>query len=91
MPSAELYDDSFIEYFEPGDEAGLAAAIRRLRADPERRAELAESGKLAQSKNGWAAQRQSYLGVFERLLGNVMASDPAGLRPPAAAIEIAHE
>jgi glycosyltransferase involved in cell wall biosynthesis len=77
---SELYDDRFIEYFEPGDEAGLAAAIRRVRADPERRAELAANGKLAQLRNGWAAQRLSYLQVFDDLLGDV-AGDP---RPASA-------
>jgi glycosyltransferase involved in cell wall biosynthesis len=71
-----LYDDRFIEYFEPGDAAGLAAAIRRLRQHPERRAELAENGKLAQLRNGWAAQRIAYLGVFEDLLGDVISGSP---------------
>ena len=70
---SELYDDRFLEYFEPGDAAGLAAAIRRLRADPHRRAELARNGKIAQLMNGWAAQRLSYLKVFDAILGNVIA------------------
>jgi glycosyltransferase involved in cell wall biosynthesis len=68
---SELYDDHFIEYFEPGNAADLAAVIRRLRADPGRRAELARNGRLAQATNGWATQRGSYLGVFDSLLGNV--------------------
>jgi glycosyltransferase involved in cell wall biosynthesis len=68
---SELYDDRFIEYFEPGNAADLAAVIRRLRADPGRRAELARNGKLAQGTNGWATQRGAYLGVFDSLLGNV--------------------
>jgi glycosyltransferase involved in cell wall biosynthesis len=68
---SQLYDNQFIEYFEPGDAAGLAAAIRRLRSDPARRAELARNGKLAQLRNGWASQRISYLSVFDSLLGNV--------------------
>jgi glycosyltransferase involved in cell wall biosynthesis len=76
-----LYDSRFIEYYEPGDAADLAAAIRRLRHDPERRAELAKNGKLAQRRNGWAAQRVAYLGVFEDLLGDVTA----GNREPRAA------
>jgi glycosyltransferase involved in cell wall biosynthesis len=67
---SDLYDDRFIEYFEPGNAAGLAAAIRRLRTDPARRAELAQNGELAQSKNGWAVQRVSYLSVFDELLGD---------------------
>jgi hypothetical protein len=66
---SELYDARFIEHFEAGGEAALAAAIGRLRTDPERRAELSETGKLAQSRNGWAVQRVSYLGVFPDLLG----------------------
>ena len=68
---SQLYDNQFIEYFEPGDAADLAAAIRRLRTDPARRAELARNGKLAQLRNGWASQRISYLSVFDSLLGNV--------------------
>lgn len=70
---SELYDARFIEYFEPGDAAGLAAAIRRLRTDPVRRAELAQNGKLAQLRNGWAVQRVSYLSVFDELLGDGFA------------------
>jgi glycosyltransferase involved in cell wall biosynthesis len=67
---SRLYDDRIIEYFEPGDAPDLAAAIRRLYADPARRAELAQNGKLAQLRNGWATQRTSYLGVFDSLLGS---------------------
>jgi glycosyltransferase involved in cell wall biosynthesis len=73
---SELYDDHVIEYFEPGDAAGLAAAIRRLRTDPGRRSELAQNGKLAQLRNGWATQQVSYLSVFDAILGNVIARAP---------------
>jgi glycosyltransferase involved in cell wall biosynthesis len=73
---SELYDDRFVEYYEPGDAADLAAAIRRLHADTARRAELAQNGKLAQLENGWATQRIIYLGVFNSLLGNVTAQPP---------------
>lgn len=66
---SELYDDRFLEYFEPADAAGLAAAIQRLRTDPQRRAELARNGKIAQLSNGWATQRLSYLRVFDVMLG----------------------
>ena len=68
---SQLYDDHVIEYFEPGNASDLATAIRRLYMDAERRAELVRNGKLAQSRNGWATQRISYLGVFDSLLGNV--------------------
>ena len=73
---SSLYDARFIEYFEPGDAVGLAAAIRRLRTDSGRRAELAQNGKLAQLRNGWAVQRVSYLSVFDELLGDVITPDP---------------
>ena len=73
---SELYDDRFIEYYEPGDATDLAAAIRRLHADTARRAELAQNGKLAQQENGWATQRVIYVGVFESLLGQVPTQPP---------------
>jgi glycosyltransferase involved in cell wall biosynthesis len=66
---AETYDDHVIEYFEPGNAAQLATAIRRLRYDPGRRGELAENGKLALLRNGWTAQRETYLSVFAAVLG----------------------
>jgi glycosyltransferase involved in cell wall biosynthesis len=65
---AESYDDDVLEYFEPGDAAGLARAITRLRTDPERRALLARNGQLAEERNGWAAQRPVYLSVFASLV-----------------------
>jgi glycosyltransferase involved in cell wall biosynthesis len=68
---SELYDDRFVEYYEPGDAMDLAAAIRRLHADTARRAELAKNGKLAEQENGWAVQRVIYVGVFDSLLGRV--------------------
>jgi glycosyltransferase involved in cell wall biosynthesis len=66
---SEAYGDDVIEYFEPGNAADLAAAIRRLRYEPGRRAELAENGKLALLRCGWAAQRETYLGVYAAVLG----------------------
>lgn len=66
---SETYDDHVIEYFEPGNAAQLAAAIRRLRYDPDRRAELAGNGKLALLRNGWAAQRETYLSTYAAVLG----------------------
>ena len=78
---SEVYDDDVLEYFEPGDASGLAAAIRRLHDDPARRGALAENGKLAQLRNGWSTQRAVYLGVFDFLL-KAKALDEAGeLRP----------
>jgi glycosyltransferase involved in cell wall biosynthesis len=77
---SETYDDDVIEYFEPGNAGELAAAIRRLRYNPGRRAELAENGKLALLRNGWTAQREAYLSVFADLAGRATASNPT--EPP---------
>jgi glycosyltransferase involved in cell wall biosynthesis len=68
--TAETYGDDVIEYFEPGDAAALAAAIRRLRSAPSRRAELAGNGELALRSNGWNAQRAAYLGAFAAVLAD---------------------
>jgi glycosyltransferase involved in cell wall biosynthesis len=74
----EVYDDSVLEYFEPGDAEALAEAIRHLHDDEERRNELARNGRLALERNGWPVQRQVYLGVYEHLLGEAprQALDP---------------
>jgi glycosyltransferase involved in cell wall biosynthesis len=74
---SELYDDDVIEYFEPGDAVALAAAIRRLRDDPDRRAKLAHNGEVAHERNGWATQRAVYLGVFNAILSP--GDDPRSL------------
>ncbi len=68
--TAETYDDDVMEYFEPGDARQLAAAIRRLRSDPERRAKLAANGRLALLRNGWDTQRPVYLSAFAAALGD---------------------
>jgi len=82
---AEFYDERFVEYYEPGDAADLAAAIRRLHADPERRAELARNGKHAQVENGWSTQRPIYLGVFNSLLKDVDTDPPQVLATSGSA------
>ena len=71
---SELYDDSVLEFYEPGDPNDLARAIRLLHDDPARRDELARNGRLAQEQNGWAIQQQEYLSVFERLLADPLRS-----------------
>jgi glycosyltransferase involved in cell wall biosynthesis len=73
---SETYDDHVIEYFEPGNAVQLAAAIKRLRYDPGRRAELAENGKLSLVRNGWTAQREIYLSVFANVLGESRPRNP---------------
>jgi glycosyltransferase involved in cell wall biosynthesis len=61
---SEIYDDSVLEYYAAGDARDLARAIRRLYDDPARRAELSRNGRRAQERNGWAVQREVYLGPY---------------------------
>lgn len=65
-----LYGDEVLEYYEPGDAADLARAIRKLHDEPQRRDELARNGQLAQERNGWAVQQRIYLGAYDDLLGD---------------------
>jgi glycosyltransferase involved in cell wall biosynthesis len=65
---SELYGDDVLEYYEPGDPADLARAIRRLHDDPGRRAELARNGRAAHEANGWSVQRVRYLRAVDELL-----------------------
>jgi glycosyltransferase involved in cell wall biosynthesis len=67
--TAATYDDTVIEYFRPDDAADLARAIRRLHDDPARREELARNGRRAQDQFGWAVQQQTFLAVYDALLG----------------------
>ena len=81
---SEVYGDDVLEYFKPGDEVALAAAIRRLHDDPGRRATLAENGKLAQLRNGWSTQRGVYLEVFSSLAGKAGGKgEPEDSRRPS--------
>jgi glycosyltransferase involved in cell wall biosynthesis len=65
---SSAYDDSVLEYFEPGDAASLADAIRRLHDNPSRRAELARNGRAALEFTGWDAQEELFLEVYDSLL-----------------------
>ena len=62
--TAALYDDSVLEYFEPGDPADLARAIRRVHDDPARHDELSRNGRAANGRHGWSAQQEAYLRPF---------------------------
>jgi len=80
---SETYGDSVLEYYEPGDAADLARAIRKLRADPARRAELVRNAKATLERSGWAVQRETYLQVFDEVLERraaARAAEPAPLR-----------
>ncbi len=63
------YDDTVLEFFEPGDPADLARALQRIHGDRRRRQELADAGTAALAANGWGVQRRVYLDVFADVVG----------------------
>jgi glycosyltransferase involved in cell wall biosynthesis len=65
---SETYGAAALEYYEPGDAADLARAIRRLHGDPARRAELIANGCVAQERMGWGSQKSIYLAPYRELL-----------------------
>jgi glycosyltransferase involved in cell wall biosynthesis len=65
---SSAYDNSVLEYFEPGDAESLAEAIRRLHDNPDRRAELSRNGRAALEFTGWGAQEELFLEVYDSLL-----------------------
>ena len=68
-----LHSDAVLEYYEPGDPADLARAIRRLHDDPARRVELARNGRRAHRLTGWSVQEQVYVGVVAGLARETLA------------------
>jgi len=81
--TAECYGDDVLEYYTAGDAADLARAIERLSRAPQRRAELARNGRLAQERNGWTVQRDAYLAPF-RALATARPAIPGGARYEAS-------
>jgi glycosyltransferase involved in cell wall biosynthesis len=77
-----LFDPSSFELFESDDPVGLARAIRAVRADPDRRAELIRRAALAAKPYRWPHQRRIYLEVVDRLLRGRTHALPT--RQPAA-------
>jgi glycosyltransferase involved in cell wall biosynthesis len=65
----ETFDEECFEYFESGNPDDLARAVRRLYADPARRARLAEHACRAVEPYRWPRQREAYLAVVDDLLG----------------------
>ena len=85
-PTSELYDDDVLEYFEPGDAADLARAIRASARRPDAGARSwRATGGSPQARHGWAVQQEIYLGVYDALLrgrGSVRAVEAeAGAHP----------
>jgi glycosyltransferase involved in cell wall biosynthesis len=64
----ETFPSGCFETFESDDAQGLAAAVRRLQADPGYRARLAAQARAAAEPLRWVHERGRYLEVADRLL-----------------------
>jgi glycosyltransferase involved in cell wall biosynthesis len=64
----ETFGEDCFEFFESGEAADLAGAIRRLYQDPGRRARLAARASRIAEPYRWPHQRARYLAVVNRLL-----------------------
>ena len=67
--TARYFGDDAIQYFEPGSAESLADALVALHGDGERRAALVAAARERCRAFGWDAQREVYLGAYDRLLG----------------------
>lgn len=63
------FDDASFAWFDSGDERALAAAIRALHDDPQRREDLVTHAAHRAEPYRWVHQRRVYLTVVEGLLG----------------------
>ncbi len=61
------FRDAMVEFFEPGDIEGLADRIRQLRADPERRAQLARASVSFTRRYSWEQVGPEYVALVRRL------------------------
>jgi glycosyltransferase involved in cell wall biosynthesis len=62
------FDETQVAFFTPGDDASLAAEIRRLAADPGARRRLVTNAAPFLEKHGWEKERQVYLDLVDRLV-----------------------
>ncbi|HVL84495.1 MAG TPA: glycosyltransferase family 4 protein [Pseudonocardia sp.] len=83
-------------YVEPGDVDGLADAVVALLDDEGRRADLGARGRRrAEQDLDWAAQAETYVGVYDELLAPPAAGGPQRARPrpsgAPAAVDVADD
>ena len=61
------FDESQVEFFEAGDETSLARKIRKLHADPERRAEMVRNSRRFLDEYAWEHHKRIYLDLVDSL------------------------
>jgi hypothetical protein len=67
-PTIEHYfDDTMVEFFEPGDVDGLARCIRKLSESPERLAQLTQGSEKFNRQHSWTQVSAEYVALVDRL------------------------
>lgn len=61
------FDDTMVEFFDPGDAEGLARGIERLYRDRAKCRELAQNIQKFNLKHNWSAQKSDYIQLVNRL------------------------
>jgi hypothetical protein len=64
----ETFNDSTVQYFQPGDEKDLAKSILELYRNPEKRLSLADHGSDVYKKCKWSVMKYEYLKVYDDVL-----------------------
>ncbi len=85
------FGEDAVRFFEPGDAAGLAAAIEELHADRARRAELVRNARRAVERIGWPAQRTEYYRAIDSLLEKPPPLAPTTRGVPRKAMQLTEE
>jgi glycosyltransferase involved in cell wall biosynthesis len=70
----EYFDEDCFEFFESGDAADLARAIRRLWNDPARRARLVEHAAAVNEPYRWPRQQEIYRATVAAVIGEHLAA-----------------
>jgi glycosyltransferase involved in cell wall biosynthesis len=63
------FDDSVVQFFEPEDEASLAATMLTLIGDPELRRRLVENASRYEQQHRWETKSRDYLQIVSALAG----------------------
>jgi glycosyltransferase involved in cell wall biosynthesis len=74
------FNDSVVRFFEPGDDASMAAAMLEVIENRELRESLIAKGSEYAENNSWERRRQDYLNLVDTLSTEVFDS-PVELKP----------
>ena len=66
----EIFDDSSVMFFEPGNAKDLARCILKLYRNPDKAKQLVENASVIYEKMKWDKTKNVYLGIVDDLTGN---------------------